>query len=110
MKLFAFFAAITLSVAAAPTLAQNSAQDGARQSATSASDMTDGEVRRVDKARGAVLLKHGEIKNLNMGAMTMVFKLQDPTMVDQLQAGDKVKFSAVQKGEDLIVTSIRKAQ
>jgi Cu/Ag efflux protein CusF len=44
-----------------------------------------------------------------MGAMTMSFKLKDPAMADQLKEGDKVKFTVEQKGEDLIVTSIRKA-
>jgi len=56
-----------------------------------------------------VLLKHGEIKNIGMGAMTMSFKLKDPKMADQLKEGDKVKFAVEQKGEDLIITSIAKA-
>ena len=44
-----------------------------------------------------------------MGAMTMSFKLKEPSMADQLQVGDKIKFTVEQKGEELIVTSIRKA-
>jgi Cu/Ag efflux protein CusF len=44
-----------------------------------------------------------------MGAMTMSFKLKDPAMAEQLKEGDKVKFTAEQKGDDLIITSIRKA-
>ena len=35
--------------------------------------MTEAEVRKVDKAHGKVTLKHGEIKNLDMPPMTMVF-------------------------------------
>jgi Cu/Ag efflux protein CusF len=72
-------------------------------------EQADGEVRRIDKARGTVLLKHGEIKSIKMGPMTMAFKLKEPAMADQLKEGDKVKFTVEAKGEDLIVTSIRKA-
>jgi Cu/Ag efflux protein CusF len=100
--------ATTLALAAVPALAQHAGHGTAKPAAAS-SEMADGEVRRIDKARGAVLLKHGEIKSIHMGAMTMSFKLKDPAMADQLKEGDKVKFTVEQKGDDLIVTSIRKA-
>jgi Cu/Ag efflux protein CusF len=95
--------------AAAPALAQHAGHGTAKPAATAAAEPADGEVRRIDKARGTVLLKHGELKSVNMGAMTMSFKLKDPAMADQLKEGDKVKFTVEQKGEDLIITSIRKA-
>jgi len=99
-----------LAVAAIPALAQHAGHGApAKPAATAAAEPADGEVRRIDKARGTVLLKHGEIKSVNMGAMTMSFKLKDPAMADQLKEGDKVKFTVEQKGDDLIVTSIRKA-
>jgi Cu/Ag efflux protein CusF len=98
-----------LALAAAPALAQHAGHGTAKPAATAAGELADGEVRRIDKARGTVLLKHGELKSVNMGAMTMSFKLKDPAMADQLKEGDKVKFTVEQKGEDLIVTSIRKA-
>jgi Cu/Ag efflux protein CusF len=41
--------------------------------------------------------------------MTMSFKLKDPAMAAQFKEGDKVKFTAEQKGEELIITSIQKA-
>jgi len=109
MKKLVFVTVLALG-AAAPTLAQHTGHGTpAKPAATAAAEPVDGEIRRIDKARGTVLLKHGEIKNLNMGAMTMSFKLKDPAMADQFKEGDKVKFTAEQKGEDLIVTSIRKA-
>lgn len=104
----------TLAVAsAAPALAQHAGHGAAKPAATAAAadsaQLADGEVRRIDKARGTVLLKHGEIKSVRMGAMTMTFKLKEPAMADGIKEGDKVKFSVEAKGDDLIVTSIRKA-
>jgi Cu/Ag efflux protein CusF len=54
------------------------------------------EVRRIDKAAGKVALKHGEIKNLDMPPMSMVFQIKDPSQLDALQVGQKVRFQAVQ--------------
>ena len=36
---------------------------------------TEGEVRKVDKDAGRITLKHGPIDNLEMPAMTMVFRV-----------------------------------
>ncbi len=107
MKKLMFIALLALT--AAPAFAQPTGSSGAKPAAAATGEMADGEVRRIDKSRGTVLLKHGEIKNLNMGGMTMSFKFKDPKMAEQFKEGDKVKFTAEQKGEDLIVTSIRKA-
>jgi Cu/Ag efflux protein CusF len=107
MKPLLFIAVLSL---AAPALAQHAGHGTAKPAATaSAAELADGEVRRIDKARGTVLLKHGEIKSIQMGAMTMAFKLKDPKMADPLKEGDKVKFTVEQQGQELIVTSIRKA-
>ena len=77
--------------------------------ATSTADLTDGEVRKVDLEGGKVTLKHAEIKNLDMPGMTMVFAVKDKTMLDQLKAGDKVKFKAVNVGGKITVTEIQPA-
>lgn len=68
--------------------------------------LTEGEVRKVDKAAKKVTLKHGPIKNLDMPAMTMVFQVKDPTMLDKVKAGDKVLFSADKVGGTYTVTRI----
>ena len=60
---------------------------------TIATDMTDAEVRKVDLDAQKITLKHGEIKNLGMPPMTMVFRVKDPAMLAAVKAGDKVKFS-----------------
>jgi len=62
--------------------------------AAAESTMTDGEVRKVDPETKKVTIRHGELKNLDMPAMTMVFQVKDPAMLNQVKAGDKVKFRA----------------
>lgn len=69
-----------------------------------------GEVRKIDKAAGKIILKHGEIKNIDMGPMTMVFGVKSPALLDKVAVGDKVKFrAAIEKG-DYVVTAIEKAK
>ena len=69
-----------------------------------------GEVRKVDKAAGKIILKHGEIRSIGMGPMTMVFAVKPPALLDKVAVGDKVKFRAeIEKG-DYVVTAIEKAK
>ncbi|MBU6436567.1 MAG: copper-binding protein [Betaproteobacteria bacterium] len=75
-----------------------------------AADMTEGVVRKVDMEGGKITLKHGEIKNLQMPGMTMVFKAENPKLLDGLAAGDKVRFTAENRQGALIVTQIEKAK
>ena len=70
-------------------------------------DMTDGEVRKIDKEQKKITLKHADIKSLDMPGMTMVFVVKDVAMLDKLQAGDKVRFKAMNDGGKLTVTEIQ---
>lgn len=79
-------------------------------SGTAAAEMTEGEVRKVDKENHKVTLRHGEIRNLGMPGMTMVFKVKDPAALDKLQAGDKVRFTAEKAGGALAITQIEPAK
>ena len=78
--------------------------------AATTGDMTEGEVRKVDKDARKVTLKHGEIKNLGMPAMTMVFQVKNLSALDTLKAGDKVRFKAEKAGGALVVTDIEPAK
>ncbi len=62
--------------------------------AQAALPLTEGEVRRVNKEDGKITLKHGEIKNLDMPPMNMVFQVKDPALLDKVKVGDKVNFTA----------------
>jgi Cu(I)/Ag(I) efflux system periplasmic protein CusF len=74
-----------------------------------APDMAEGEIRKIDKDSAKLTIKHGEIKSLDMPAMTMVFQVKDRAMLDALQPGKKVRFRAVQEAGKFIVTEIEAA-
>lgn len=84
------------------------AASGAMQ--MSASAMTNGEVRKIDKENKKITLRHGEIKNLEMPGMTMVFRVRDPAMLDMVKVGDKVMFKAEKANGALVVTEIQPAK
>jgi Cu(I)/Ag(I) efflux system protein CusF len=90
MKKFSALLALLAGFAALPALAQN----------------TDGEVRKIDKAAGKITIKHGEIKNLDMPPMQMVFRAQPPALLDKVQVGDKVRFHAEKVGGTYTITAI----
>ena len=74
-----------------------------------ASEMSSGEIRKVDKAASKITIKHGEIKNLDMPPMTMVFQVRDPALLEKTKAGDKVRFSAELKDGAYIATAVEAA-
>lgn len=77
--------------------------------AASASAMTSGEVKKIDKETGKITLKHGPIINLDMPAMTMVFRVKDAAMLDSVKVGDQIKFAAEKIEGSLTVTRIEAA-
>lgn len=68
--------------------------------------MTEGEVRKIDKEARKITLKHGDIKNLDMPGMTMVFQVKDAALLDKVKAGDKVTFTAEKADGAIVVTAI----
>jgi len=69
----------------------------------------EGEVRRIDKDAGKVTLRHGPIEAMDMPAMTMVFRVSDPAMLDRLAVGDKVRFTTAKEGGAFTLKSFEKA-
>lgn len=72
--------------------------------------LTEGEVRKVDKAAKTITLTHGPIPSLDMPAMTMAFRVKDPAILDRIKAGDKVRFQAESLGGAYTVTRIEPAK
>jgi Cu/Ag efflux protein CusF len=102
---------LALSLFAAGAVAQH-AHPGAPSlvAQAAAKDLADGEIRKIDKAAGKIMLRHGEIKSIGMAPMTMVFKGKDPALLEKVAVNDKVKFNVIQSGGDYVVTSIEKAK
>ena len=72
--------------------------------------MSDGEVRKVDKLGKRITIKHGPLKNLDMDAMTMVFSVKDPAMLDRVKAGDRIRFDAEMINGQVTVVRIEPAK
>ena len=100
-------------VLATPAFAQKSSDDhsahhGGAQAQAAA--LSEGEVRKVDKDARKITLKHGPLRNLDMPAMTMVFQVKEPGMLDKVKAGDRVKFEAQKIGGAFTVVHIEPAK
>jgi Cu/Ag efflux protein CusF len=68
--------------------------------------LVDGSVEKIDQAAGKITLNHGPIKNLDMDAMKMVFRVKDAEMLKGLKVGQKVKFEADRVDGQITVTRI----
>ena len=104
----ALIAALVLSLAV-PLSAWAATHDGAKGSTAAVAGLTDGEVRKVDAEEGKLTLRHGEIKDLDMPGMTMVFQVTDAALLDKVPAGDKVRFAAEKAGSAYVVTTLEVA-
>ena len=95
-------------------LAATEAQPGAQSPAATAPMATNikptsGEVRKIDTDQGKLTIKHGPIDNLQMPAMTMVFKASKPEMLQNIKVGDKIEFRAESVAGAFLVTDIKPA-
>ena len=71
-------------------------------------NMVKADVVKIDKAAGKITLKHAPIKNLDMDAMTMVFRVAEPAMLDKVKEGDKIEFEADRVNGAITITKIGK--
>jgi Cu(I)/Ag(I) efflux system protein CusF len=78
---------------------------------TWAQALTDGQVTKVDASASKITIKHGPMKKFDMDeGMTMVYRAQDPAILNAVKAGDKVKFDAESVNGQFVVTKIEKAK
>ena len=116
-RMFSLFSTITLSaglaLAGADAFAQahdHGGHDAAPVATESdAASLSTGEVKKVDKDSGKLTIKHGPLANLDMPGMTMVFKVQDPAMLDKAKAGEQIRFRAERVNDALTVTRLEAA-
>ncbi|HEU6456440.1 MAG TPA: copper-binding protein [Roseateles sp.] len=94
--------------AQAQTAPTSGAENAAHHSSAPAAPPSEGEVRRIDREQGKLTLRHGPLDNLGMPAMTMVFRVADPKMLNGLKEGDKIKFTAEKVNGALTLTALQK--
>lgn len=112
------FSPVLLLAAGLATAAQDHAVHGHAAPATAmagtataatAAALTRGEVTRVDARNGRLTVRHEDIANLDMPAMTMVFALAEPQQAAQFKPGDKIRFRAEQGNGALTMTRVELA-
>ena len=69
----------------------------------------EGEVTRIAKETNRITLKHGPIQAMDMAAMTMVYQVKDPALLDKVKVGDKVRFTALRENGAMFLESVEPA-
>jgi Cu(I)/Ag(I) efflux system protein CusF len=93
-----------------PLFADDAHHKDAAKTAQPSAQLAEGEVRKVDKEAKKITLRHGPIPSLDMPAMSMVFQVKDPAMLDQVKPGDKIRFDAEKIGGQYTLTRIEAAK
>ncbi len=74
---------------------------------TPAGPLTAGVVKKIDVKQMKVTIKHGELKNLGMPGMTMVFVVKDAEMLKKLKEGANINFKADRVNGQLTVVELK---
>lgn len=74
------------------------------------SELAEGEVTKIDAAQGKMTVRHGPIPSLEMtDGMTMVFRVSEPSMLEQVQTGDRISFDVERVNGALTITQLEPA-
>lgn len=118
LAVFALWACLSLNATAADSMSNHdmSQHDMSKHGpmgdmkSSDAASMASGEVKKIDKEAGKITIKHGPLVNLDMPAMTMVFRVKDPAMLNQVKVGDKIDFVPEKVNGALVVTKFKPAK
>ncbi len=72
-----------------------------------AAEFTKGTVKKLDSSAKKVTIAHEDLKNLDMPAMTMVFRVKDEAILAKLKEGAAIEFVADRVDGKLTVTEIK---
>ena len=98
-----FIAGATLSPVHAAMNGHDAHADHGAMTSSAEGGMVDGVVKKIDKAAGKVTVAHGPLTNLNMPAMTMVFRVKDAAWLDLMKPDGKIRFVADSVGGTLTI-------
>ncbi len=71
-------------------------------------EWTKGEIRRIDSDNKKITIRHQEIKSLDMPEMSMVFQVENATLLQGFNVNDRIEFVAKMKDKKYFVKEIRK--
>ena len=111
MKRHLVFAVLIAAGSPLPALADDAhhKEQAAATASPGAGELVEGEVRKVDKDARKLTIRHGPLPRLDMPtAMTMVYQVRDQAILDQVKAGDKIRFTAEKAGGQFAVTRIER--
>lgn len=72
-----------------------------------AQEFTKGTVKKVDAKGQKVTITHDDLKNLDMPAMTMVFRVKDAALLGKIKEGAAIEFVADRVDGKLTVTEVK---
>ena len=72
-----------------------------------AETFTKGVVEKIDLKTKRLTIAHEELKDLDMPAMTMVFRAGDEAMLENLSVGSEIEFVAERINGKLTVTKLK---
>lgn len=84
-------------------------RDGAEE-AGAKGEPAQGVVLAVDVAAGYVTISHGALQSLGMPPMTMVFRAADAAQLQEIRAGDRIRFRVAGTGGELRASEIEVAR
>lgn len=68
----------------------------------------EGIVRKVDRATGEIVIRHGPLTEVDMPPMTMAFEVKTPALLDKARVGDRVKIRVQLLNGRFTVTQIER--
>lgn len=106
MRLLLVLALLPALTIALPAFAQHDQHDqhAGHMASMQNAPLTDGLIKKVDKAAGELVIQHGTLDSIGMPPMTMAFGVADKSWISKLKAGDKIRFAAEMKGGSPIVS------
>ena len=93
-----------------PAYAQHDHHATPQPVAARSAPLSDGLVKKIDKAAGEVAIQHGQLDSIGMPPMTMAFHAAEPGLLDQVKVGDRIRFAVEKVRGALTVTAVEVVQ
>ena len=103
-----FIIAVLLALTLPALAGEHEHPQAAAKEAAVADDYVNAEVKKIDADNGKLTLRHEALRQFDMPAMTMNFRVADPAMLSSLAVGDKVRFIPDKANGQFVVKKIEK--